>query len=153
MARTEDGPGDEPPPKRPNTALWIVLGTVATVAVVCVGGPVAFTLMWADMARRDEQARQEIAAVADAEYEQSKRREEAAKKARVYDRAEFRALVAGKTEQEVLNAIGEPDRKEDKGADALTYFYDAKTTDPATGKPDPTTAVRFKFGRVNSVTP
>jgi hypothetical protein len=157
VARTEDASHDdagyEPPKKKTNAVLWVVVGVVTGVLFVCVGGPVALTLMWADMARRDDLARQEIAARAEVEHEQAKRAEVVAKKARVYDRTEFREVVMGKTEQEVLDAVGEPDRKEDKGADDLTSFYTAKTLNPVTRKPDATTAVRFKSGRAEAVSP
>lgn len=156
MPRTADDTHDDAgyePPKKTNSVLWIVIGVVTGVLFVCVGGPLALGVMWADMARRDDMARLEIAARAEAEYEHAKQAEETAKKARVYDRAEFRELVLGKTERELLDAVGEPDRKEDQGAGDLTYFYTGKTLDPTTGKTDPTTAVRFKSGRVESVSP
>lgn len=141
-----------PPPKpRPNTVLYVVLAVFGVVLLTCIGGPLLLTFLWADMANRDRQAQQEIAQRAEAEAETSAKAEAIARKAKAYPRDEFRDLVMGKTEGEVLDRIGDPDRKEDKGADDLTYFYDQKTLDPTTGKTDASIVVKFKFGRVDSV--
>ena len=153
MPRTRDDDfGDYSPPKpRSNTLMYVVLSVFGVLLLTCIGAPLALTLMWRDMERRDEQARIEIGRKAEAEAEAHAKAEAAERKAKVYPRDEFRDLVTGKTESEVIDQMGPPDRKEDKGPENLTYFYDKKTTDPATSKTDATTAVKFKFGRVDSV--
>jgi hypothetical protein len=69
---------------------------------------------------------------------------------RIYARAEFKELVMGKTADEVIAAVGKPDRTE---ADEFgTYWhYRGRTTDPVTGKTDPDTRLEFKEGRVSEV--
>lgn len=69
---------------------------------------------------------------------------------KVYLRDEFRSLVMGKTTDEVLAAVGKPDRTQDSGS---TFFwqYNNLAKDPITGEIDSTTQVTFEDGKVISV--
>ena len=67
--------------------------------------------------------------------------------ARVYTREEFKALVLGKTEAEVIEAVGRPDRTDGAGM----WVYRNRTRDLVTGKTDGTIRVFFREGKVSSV--
>ena len=69
----------------------------------------------------------------------------------IYTRNEFRGAVIGKRQEQVLAAVGKPDRtKEDTGAGVEWIYYDT-CRDPLTGKIDPFTYVRFFNGIVVDV--
>lgn len=60
-----------------------------------------------------------------------------------YTRAEFESLVTGKTLEEVEAAVGRPSRGSgESGVWVATYRY--RTINPATGRADPATVVRFE---------
>jgi hypothetical protein len=69
---------------------------------------------------------------------------------RVYTRQEFRDLVMGKTQSEVIAAVGKPDSTQDDGLGVNWYYYN-RTTDPVAGKIDGSAQVVFKGGRVTAV--
>lgn len=69
---------------------------------------------------------------------------------KTYTRDQFRDLLVGKTPDEVVKAVGKPDRTHDI-AGRIVWHYDGMTTDPATGKPDRTAQVIFEQGVVNRV--
>jgi hypothetical protein len=68
----------------------------------------------------------------------------------VFDRAVFRGLVLGRTPEEVTAAVGKPDRMVESGT-AVFWYYDGRTTSPATGKPDAKVQVVFQLGRVQEI--
>ena len=68
----------------------------------------------------------------------------------VYDRDEFRSLLVGKTEAEVLDLVGRPDSTQDAAA-GRAWYYDRRTRDPVTGKTDARVQVLFAGDRVASV--
>ena len=65
-----------------------------------------------------------------------------------YTREEFKALVMGKTPDEVIAAIGRPDKTWDDGKE---WSYDGITIDPITGKRDYVSSIEFKDGKVARV--
>jgi len=69
---------------------------------------------------------------------------------RTYTREEFRTAVVGKTEAEVIAAVGKPDSTSDSGT--KMWIYKNRTTDPVTGKTDPSAFVHFgRDGAVETV--
>jgi len=68
---------------------------------------------------------------------------------RVYTRQEFRELVVGKTEAEVIEAVGKPDSTTD--GDGAVWTYRNRTKDPATGETDPRASVHFQGGKAAQV--
>lgn len=70
--------------------------------------------------------------------------------AKRWTREEFRKTVVGKTPDEVIAAVGKPDRTNDFD-DRKSWFYKELTTDPITDKVDKSITVRFKDGRVYEV--
>jgi hypothetical protein len=93
-----------------------------------------------------EQAEAELRAEAEAEAA------EAAKAAKLMTREEFTNLIAGKTPDEVIAAMGAPDsiQRSRKDTDSI-WFYNRRTKDPVTGKVDVSVEVIFKNGKVNRV--
>jgi hypothetical protein len=69
---------------------------------------------------------------------------------RVYTRAEFRVLVLGKTPDEVVRAVGSPDRRSESGV-AVFWYYDGRTTNPATSKTDGKAQLIVRDGKVAEV--
>jgi hypothetical protein len=69
---------------------------------------------------------------------------------RVYTRAEFRVLVLGKTPDEVIKAVGNPDRTSESGV-AVFWYYDARTTNPATSRTDSKAQLVVRDGKVAEV--
>ena len=69
--------------------------------------------------------------------------------AKVYTREEFKALVIGKTEAEVIEAMGRPDNASEIGT-AKSWGYTHRTTDPVTGKADAEASIFFRDGKVYS---
>jgi len=65
----------------------------------------------------------------------------------VYLRNDFTASVLGKSEDEVLEAIGKPDDTSED-AQAKYWHYRRRTKDPATGRTDSDVQVVFERGRV-----
>jgi hypothetical protein len=68
----------------------------------------------------------------------------------VYTRDEFRAKVIGKTQNDVLSAVGKPDRTIDLG-DTTTWTYRDRARDAITGKLDGLIQVTFQSGRAMDV--
>jgi hypothetical protein len=67
-----------------------------------------------------------------------------------YTRAMFRDLVMGKTPAEVTAAVGKPDRTVVSGT-ADFWYYDGRTTNPATGKADNKVQLVFRVGKVAEI--
>jgi hypothetical protein len=65
-----------------------------------------------------------------------------------FDRREFGELLLGKTEDQVIAAVGWPDRTEEmaKGRSAKTWFYSGRVRNPGTGKAE-TAIVEFEDGK------
>jgi threonine dehydrogenase-like Zn-dependent dehydrogenase len=62
-------------------------------------------------------------------------------------RDEFKAKVMGKTPEQVIEAVGNPDRKDAEGADS-TWHYDRRTIGPGSKAADATARLAFKDGVV-----
>jgi len=69
---------------------------------------------------------------------------------RQYTRDEFKARVVGKTEAEVIAAVGKPSQTSDSGATRY-WYYEEVTTDPATGKIDYRAQLVIERGKVTGV--
>ncbi|HKB00996.1 MAG TPA: hypothetical protein VKD90_02200 [Gemmataceae bacterium] len=67
-----------------------------------------------------------------------------------YTREKFRELVIGKTPDEVIAAVGKPDRTVESGT-AVFWYYDARTTNPATGKTDKKAQVVIRYGKAAEI--
>lgn len=63
-------------------------------------------------------------------------------------RDEVRAILVGKSEDEVVKLLGNPTRKI---IDLRIWCYTDIAVDPATGRTDRTTYVEFEYGRVTRV--
>ena len=70
---------------------------------------------------------------------------------RTMSRADFRAVVEGRSQDDVLAAAGRP-REMSRNADgAEVWVYEGVTADPATGSPDGRVQVTFQGGRAVGV--
>jgi len=69
---------------------------------------------------------------------------------KTYSREEFKALVMGKTEKEVIDALGKPDRTS-PGEFGTYWYYEEKTVDPINGKVDRHAQIVFRNGIVEKV--
>lgn len=69
----------------------------------------------------------------------------------VYDRQEFKAMVVGKTPNEVLSLLGKPNSTSDYDT-YQTWVYEERTRDMVTGKIDSRTILEFRDGKVTGVT-
>jgi hypothetical protein len=133
-------------PRRSRVWLWILLAVVGVV-VVC-GGGIAFGLTgW--LSARQKAADELAKAEAERATERGARPAESPRPP-AFTREEFETLVMGKTPDEVAAAAGEPTFKI-RGGGALTWTYWGRTADPATGKADPQTVVRFLDGKAVEV--
>ncbi len=72
---------------------------------------------------------------------------------RRYSVEQFKRLVKGKTEQEVIAAVGKPQRimSREQTENRTYWYYVYRTYDPATGQAQPQTEVIFRDGRVIQV--
>jgi len=69
----------------------------------------------------------------------------------VYTREEFKTLVMGKTPEEVIAAVGQPDSTQERpDGTQTTWHYDNRVTNSATTKPS-TGILEFKDGKVAEV--
>ena len=69
----------------------------------------------------------------------------------VYTRGEFTSMVMGKSEVEVLDHLGKPDRTA-TDSDARYWHYKGRTKDPVSGETDTDAQLVFRDGRVTAVT-
>jgi hypothetical protein len=65
----------------------------------------------------------------------------------IYLRNDFNAVVLGKSESEVLEEVGKPD-KTSEDAQAIYWHYRGRTKNPTTGQTDSDVQVVFERGRV-----
>jgi outer membrane protein assembly factor BamE (lipoprotein component of BamABCDE complex) len=70
-----------------------------------------------------------------------------AREEKVYTREEFRKLIDGRTQDEVLKLIGKPRRTSEVGPYQY-WHYDGVTRDVVTGKLDRNVQLVFEGGRV-----
>ena len=68
-----------------------------------------------------------------------------------YTREEFKQLVVGKDEAEVIGLLGRPGYTGET-SEFSTWHYDKVSTDPISGKVDYTTTLWFYRGKVTKVT-
>lgn len=68
-------------------------------------------------------------------------------------RDEFTKATAGKMKDEIISAVGRPDRTTRDSTDGSfeNWYYANKTFDPTTGKSDNLAVIVIGFGRFNSV--
>jgi outer membrane protein assembly factor BamE (lipoprotein component of BamABCDE complex) len=66
--------------------------------------------------------------------------------AKVYTREEFERLVIGKTKDEVIKAVGRPDRTSKQAEGTEYWYYSDVIRDPITGKLDRQVQVVFEDG-------
>jgi hypothetical protein len=69
---------------------------------------------------------------------------------RVYTRQEFRDLVMGKVQDEVIAAVGKPDETSEDG-DVVRWTYGGRVRDPGPGQPAATPVVVFREGKAAEV--
>lgn len=69
---------------------------------------------------------------------------------KTYTREEFKKLVMGKSEVEVMAAVGKPDSTSESGG-WLSWFYYDTTVDPITSKADKITSLQFDRGKVSGI--
>ena len=129
MARFADDERDLPPARRTVNPLLLVMAVVGggllLAGCVAVGG---FALLWSQV----ESGRPKPTEAQEAKA--------------AYTREGFRALVIGKTEAEVIAAVGEPDGIQG-GGDPIWYYH-GRTRDPVTGTIDGSVLVILKDGKV-----
>jgi hypothetical protein len=68
----------------------------------------------------------------------------------VYPRDDFTASVLGKSEDQVLEAVGKPDMTSED-PEATYWHYRRRTKNPATGRTDSDAQVVFERGRVIAI--
>lgn len=68
-----------------------------------------------------------------------------------YTRDEFRKLVDGKTMQEVLDAVGTPNSRDNEDNLEPRWFYLSPCYDPLTNHVDRSVTIHFQSGRVRLV--
>lgn len=66
-------------------------------------------------------------------------------------REQFRSLVSGKTEQQVLDALGKPDETQDQEGLGKFWYYRNVAVDPVTGKKTAQVQIVFDGGTVTTV--
>lgn len=66
-------------------------------------------------------------------------------------REQFRALVTGKTEQQVLDALGKPDQTQDQEGLGKLWYYNNAAVDPVTNKKTAIVQIVFEGGTVTMV--
>jgi hypothetical protein len=128
------------PPRRPSgTSPVLIVGLVlgALLVLLVVGGLVLMVSFWA----APDGGRPPAAAQAAGPVDTTKR---------IYTRGEFKELVIGKTPDEVIAAVGKADRTVESGTDVF-WYYDARTTNPATGEADKKAQVVFRNGKAAEV--
>ena len=76
---------------------------------------------------------------------------EAARPGGTYTQANFKALVMGKSEADVVQAVGNPDMTSADGP-AKKWVFLRRTLHPVTGRMDPAATVHFSDGLVVRVT-
>jgi len=111
---------------------WAVL-VVAGVVLVCGVMGVVGSMAWWISGSGDPAAR------------------EAARPGGTYTRANFQALVLGKSEAEVVQAVGQPDTTAADGR-AKRWAFLRRTLHPTSGRLDPAATVHFSDGVVDRVT-
>ena len=131
----EDDYGDDTPPRKstnPALVIGLVLSGLLVGLVVCAG--LAMFVFWAAPSPAPPR---KAAAVDTGATKQ------------VYTRDAFATLVVGKTKDEVLKILGQPEST-NEGAESWRYLE--VTTDPVTGKTDHSTTLWFDaHGRVERV--
>ena len=162
MSRDRFGEADDyhdGPPGRPvrqsNPALVIglvIAGALLVVVLVCGGMMFLFAFRAGDNVAQQPQAVQ----VGPVEVEEMKLADEKSVKKKggmvqVQERENFRRLVMGKTEKEVIDALGEPNIKDEEAGGSKLWIYRNRTINPATGKPDEKVNIRFEDGKVVGV--
>jgi hypothetical protein len=143
----EDDASYAPPPtapprsgSNPTVVVLVVLGVVALVGLAVCGGLFAWTGM--RLAAPPAQPLDIPAANRPAPPDEGSRR--------VYTRDEFWRLVMGKTEQEVIAELGQPNASKET-PDAKVWTYRNRTMIRLGGKSDPQVTVRLEGGRVVAV--
>lgn len=69
---------------------------------------------------------------------------------KTYERGELEKMLKGKTEAEVIELIGKPDRTQKSGANS-TWIYDGISKDNVTGKVDSKVLVEIEAGKVDRI--
>lgn len=106
-------------------------------------------------AQRDR-ADRETAKKADAEAKAKQRDEvkgarDTVKANKNLPRDQFRSLVTGKSEQQVLDALGKPDQTQDQEGLGKLWYYNNVAVDPVTGKKTAIVQIVFEGGVVGTV--
>ena len=110
-----------------SVALWLIVVIGGAILVLCGGGgAVAAFVLW----------KAKPGAVTGGQK-------------KTYTRDEFRKLVVGKTEAEVIAAVGRPDGTQNYGTPF--WFYHGVTVDEVSGKTDTSAQLVFKGGVVERV--
>jgi hypothetical protein len=167
MARTRfehDDRDDYQPPRRRQSSPALVIGLVVgglmlLGALVCSGA-----MLWFGLRVEQTQRERDEAAAADAPIAMpvvkdgvDPARLGGGNRARlggvklVYTRDKFKTLVMGKTTDEVIAAVGQPDGTQERpDGTRTTWHYDNRVTNPATTKPS-SCILEFKDGKVVEV--
>lgn len=137
----DDDYGERPHPRRPGMSpaviVLVVLGGVCLLGLVACAG-IAFLGRMAGPGAQAPPA----AVVVQAEPVKG-----AKGTTRVYSRQEFLDLVRGKTPREVRTLLGPP-KKESESPKRVVWYYQERTTDPATTELDREAQVVFENDRV-----
>lgn len=137
----DDDSGEYRKPRAKSTsgnsiALWLILGVVGGILLLC-GGATAIGLY---IVYAGAKAVTEVAS--------SMKKEEESKAK--WSREEFKTMVVGLTEDEVIQKVGKPDRTSES-AGIRYWSYHGITRDPVADKIDPLVVVWFKDGKVDRV--
>lgn len=133
-----------------SVALWVIVGVLGGILLLC-GGVTAFGLYVvyagakavenvASSMKKEEESRPTVAGRSWPVEPERKR----------YTRAEFTKLVTGKTQAEVIQAVGLPDSTQEVGGEPV-WYYKGITYDPVTGSTDHDAQLCFEEGIVGRV--
>jgi len=129
---------------------WIEKGLDEQIAVTYKAAASRTLVAKVEKDRADREATRKAAEVAKQDERDTKAKERDTK-SRTYTRDEFKALVEGKTRNEVIALLGKPKSTQQSG-ELEVWDYPGRTTDPVTGKTDHLATVEFEGDRVANVT-
>jgi hypothetical protein len=125
--RDDDSAEFDPPPRRGGFPAWLLVLLIVGGGFVLCGGVGVVAVVMSRVTGQTEPTK------------------------RTYTREEFRTLVMGKTEAEVIAAVGRPESTSDIGDGRPHWVYQGVTRDTVSGKIDGMIFLHFEGGKVESV--
>ena len=133
-------------------AKWVEKGLDDKLTVAYTSGAAKDLYAKAQKDRADKEAAKKADAAAKVKQrDEDKGAKDTVKANKNLPRDQFRALVTGKTEQQVLDALGKPDDTQDQEGLGKLWYYRNVAVDPVTGKKTAQVQLVFEGGVVTSV--